>query len=152
MKSAMVRAAVVSQWMAKALLFRLDKRFVLSINGNSVLCWWECICCTLNYATRTIVCRNCLLSLVVIRYCMYLYSVLMTWHSVLLGLSVGVHYICTPQRGLQLILSELLVWLPEVIPRVIFLCVSTTDTQLDGASLCDACFDNRQDFLSQGTI
>ncbi len=73
---------------------------------------------------------------------MYLYSVLVTWNSVLVGLSVGVHYVCIPQGGFQLTLSELLVWLPEVIPRVIFLCVSTMGAQLDGASLCDACFDN----------
>ncbi len=37
--------------------------------------------------------------------------------SGLVGLAVGVHYVCTPQGGSQHTLSEYLALLPLVIPR-----------------------------------
>jgi hypothetical protein len=37
---------------------KLILKVVLSINGNSVPCRRECICCTLDYATGRIIRRN----------------------------------------------------------------------------------------------
>ncbi len=68
------------------------------------------------------------------------------------GLTVGVHYVCSPQGGSQHTLSECLVSLPLVIPRENLFHVSTKGEQPDDGSLCGACFGSLQYSLSQGAI
>ncbi len=84
---------------------------------------------------------------------LYVHGELLTGKcSGLVGLMVGVHYVCTPQGGSQHTLSECLVLLSLVIPRENLFHVSTTGKPLDDGSLCGACFDSLQDFLAQGAI
>jgi len=66
------------------------------------------------------------------------------------GLTVGVHYVCSPQGGSQHTLSECLVSLPLVIPRENLFCVSTKGELPDDGSLCGACFGSWQGSLAQG--
>jgi hypothetical protein len=84
---------------------------------------------------------------------LYVHGALLTGKcSGLVGLAVGVHYICIPQGGSQHTLSECLVSLPLVIPRENLFHVSTTGEPLDDESLCGACFDSLQDFLAWSAI
>ena len=68
------------------------------------------------------------------------------------GLTVGVHYVCSPQGGSQHTLSECLVLLPLVIPRENLFRVSTKGNLPDDGSLWVACFGSLQGSLAQGAI
>jgi hypothetical protein len=70
--------------------------------------------------------------------------------SGLVGLEVGVHYVCSPQGGSQHTLSECLVSLALVIPRENLFRVGTKVELPDGVILRGACFGSQQDFLAQG--
>ncbi len=78
--------------------------------------------------------------------------VLLTWHSVLQGLKVRVHYVCTPWGEFQRTLSKCQVWLPLVISRVNILCASARGLRPGDAPRGGACFGNQQDFPAQGAI
>jgi len=60
--------------------------------------------------------------------------------SGLVGLAVGVHFICIPQGGSQHTLSECLVSLPLVIPRENLFRASTKDELPDDVILSGAYF------------
>jgi hypothetical protein len=74
-----------------------------------------------------------------------------TKYSVL-GPKVRVHYVRTPLGGFQHTLSEFLVMLPAVIPRVIYFCGNTRGKLLYGVLHCDAYSCSWQDFLALGAI